>query len=70
MFVASDPSGLVVAVANGTLSRFHPLGVMRLPRAVTKCTPTSLFGGRPVARSVVCECTGPAAGVSVAEPDA
>src|SRR5712692_11901935 len=69
MAAVSDPSGFVVAIESGTLSRFQPLGPMRLPLAVTKNSPTSVLRGKPVARSVVCDRLGPEAGLTVAALD-
>ena len=65
----SDPSALRHWVESGTLSRFHPLGPMRLPLAVTKNSPTSVLGGSPVARKLVLDRMGPEAGFKVATLD-
>src|SRR5688572_15241287 len=69
MVVVNDPSGFVVAFESGTLSRFQPLGPIRFPLAVTKNSPISVLGGRPVAFKVVCERTVPEGGFSVATAD-
>src|SRR6266850_2314834 len=69
MLVVKDPSDFVVALESGTLSRFHPLVPMRLPLAVTKNSPTSVLGGRPVARRLVLDRMGPEAGFRVAALD-
>src|SRR4029434_3190743 len=69
MLAVKDPSAFVIAVESGTLSRFHPLGPMRLPLAVTKNSPTSVLGGSLVARKFVLERIGPEAGVRVATLD-
>src|ERR1700752_4645925 len=69
MLAVKDPSDFVVALESETLSRFHPLGPMRLPLAVTKNSPTSVLGGRPVDRRLVLDRIGPEAGFSVATLD-
>src|SRR5207247_1561923 len=66
--VVNDPSDFVVAFESGTLSRFQPLGVIRLPRAVTKYKPISVLGGKPLALRVVCAFTVPDIGCKLAKP--
>src|SRR5262249_3483826 len=69
MEVVSDPSGFVFAFASGILWRFQPLGPIRLPLAVTKKSPISVSGGKPMARNVVWDRIGPEAGLNVAALD-
>src|SRR5262245_51868143 len=69
MLAVKDPLAFVMAVESGMLSRFHPLGPMRLPLAVTKNSPTSVLGESPVARKFVLARIGPEAGVRVATLD-